>query len=171
MTEEVRKTCIIYSRVSSKEQVEGTSLEMQEKYCREYAERQGWKVLSLFVDKGESAKTIDRTEFTKAISFCSNKKNSVSYFLVFKVDRFARNAADHLAVRAALKTTGTELRSVSEQITEDPMGKFFETLAAASAELDNSKRSVASRAGMEQRVKEGMWMWSPPIGYYKPALG
>ena len=76
MNTEVKKA-IIYCRVSSPEQVEGTSLESQERMCREYAKREGISALEVFIDRGESAKTADRTEFIKAISFCSQKKNEV----------------------------------------------------------------------------------------------
>ena len=58
---------IIYCRVSSLEQVDGTSLESQERMCREYAKRENINVLGVFIDRGESAKTADRTEFIKAI--------------------------------------------------------------------------------------------------------
>ncbi len=82
---------VIYCRVSSVEQVDGTSLESQERMCREFAKREGIEVSEVFIDKGESAKTADRTEFLKAISFCSLKKNKVTDFIVYKLDRFARN--------------------------------------------------------------------------------
>ena len=79
MDNQEQKTAIIYCRVSSKDQLEGTSLENQERICREYAERQNIKVLKVFTERGESAKTIDRTEFSKALVFVANKKNRVNY--------------------------------------------------------------------------------------------
>ena len=85
MPEASLKACIIYCRVSSKEQVEGTSLENQERLCREYATRNGLNILKVFVEMGESAKTADRTEFTKAIAFCTQKKGRVYQFIVYKL--------------------------------------------------------------------------------------
>jgi predicted site-specific integrase-resolvase len=55
-----RKTGIVYARVSSAEQVQGTSLEMQQRECHEYAKRNDIDVLDTFVEEGESAKTADR---------------------------------------------------------------------------------------------------------------
>src|SRR5713226_401603 len=112
------KTGILYCRVYSKEQIENTSLESQERDCREYATKNNILILDVYVDKGESAMTADRTEFIKAISFCTNKKNKVDYFIVYKLDRFARNQDDHVMVRAKLKHSGTELRSVTEPIDD-----------------------------------------------------
>lgn len=54
---------VIYSRVSTKEQVEeGNSLYSQERSCREYALKLGYDVSEVFVESGESAKTRDRKE-------------------------------------------------------------------------------------------------------------
>ncbi len=166
-----QKTCIIYCRVSSKEQIEGTSLETQAFLCREHAEKHGWHVLAVFIEMGESAKTADRTEFNKAITFCTKKKNRIDFFLVYRFDRFARNTGDHLALKTLLQKSGTRIVSVTEPTTEDPTGKFLETVMAARAEWDNGLRSVASKTGMEKRVQEGYWVWASPLGYYKPVRG
>jgi len=68
------KRGIIYCRVSSKDQIDGTSLSSQERFCREYTERNNIKILKTYIEKGESAKTANRTEFNKALAFCSGKK-------------------------------------------------------------------------------------------------
>lgn len=162
---------IIYCRVSSVEQVDGTSLESQERMCRDFAKREGINVLDVYVDKGESAKTADRTEFLKAVSFCSKKKNKVNYFIVYKIDRFARNQEDHIGVRATLRKYGTELRSVTEPIDNTPMGKMMEGILSTFAEFDNNVRTERSVNGMKERIKKGVWCWSAPIGYKRLEKG
>ncbi len=166
-----KKSGIIYCRVSSLEQVDGTSLESQERMCREYAKREGINVLEVFVDRGESAKTADRTEFIKAISFCSQKKNKVQVFIVYKLDRFARKQEDHIGVRATLKKYGTELRSVTEPIDDTPMGKMMEGILSTFAEFDNNVRTERSTNGMRERLKQGIWVWQAPIGYKRLEKG
>ncbi len=166
-----QKNGIIYCRVPSMEQVEGTSLETQERACREYAEREGIKVLKIFIEKGESAKTANRTEFNNAIAFCAIKKNVVNSFIVYKVDRFARNQDDHGIVRANLKRLGVELRSATEPIDETPMGRFMEAILSGHAEFDNSIRSIRCTEGMRERLKAGIWVWQAPLGYYRPYKG
>jgi site-specific DNA recombinase len=165
------KTGIIYCRVSSKEQVEGTSLDMQERLCRDYAKKNGIEVSQVFVDKGESAKTMNRPEFLKAIKFCSDKKNPVNFFIVYKIDRFARNQNDHVSVQAILKRMETKLRSVTEPINEEPMGKAMEGMMSVFAELDNNLRAERCKNGMVERVKQGVWVWPAPIGFYRPRKG
>ncbi|MEI6510994.1 MAG: recombinase family protein, partial [Candidatus Uhrbacteria bacterium] len=159
-------TAIVYCRVSSKEQVEGTSLESQEHCCREYAARQGMEISRVFVEMGESAKTADRPELLGAVSYCS--KNKVGYFIVYKVDRFARNQDDHTVLRSALKKSGTKLRSATEQISEAPIGRMLEGIMSTFAEFDNSVRAERSKGGMVERVKQGVWVWAAPFGYCRP---
>ncbi len=171
MNQEIQKNAIIYARVSSKDQLEGTSLETQERQAKEYADRQGLNLLKVFIERGESAKTANRTEFNKALAFCSDKKNKVSYFIVYKLDRFARNQDDHVTVRAFLKRCGVELRSVTEPIDETPIGRAMEGVLSVFAEFDNNVRTERTKGGMLERVKQGVWVWTEPLGYYRPAKG
>ena len=140
------------------EQVEGTSLESQEKVCREYAARENIIVLKVFVEKGESAKTADRTEFMNAIRYCSEKKNDVNFFIVYKLDHFARNQVDHITVRETLKKYKVEVKSVTEPISDTPVGKMMESMLSAFAEFDNNVRTERSVNGMRERIKQGIWV-------------
>jgi len=150
---------VIYCRVSTKEQVDGTSLESQERICREWADRQGVTIVQVFVDKGESAKTADRTEFIKAISLCAQRKNAVRYFIVYKLDRFARSQDDHVSVRATLRRYGVELRSATEPINETPVGRAMEGMISVFAEFDNNIRRERCVGGMMERARQGFWCW------------
>src|SRR3989338_1057251 len=165
------KSCIIYCRVSSKDQVDGTSLESQERICREYAERQNMTVVKVYVEMGESAKTIDRTEFNKALLFVTNKKNKIGYFLVYKVDRFARNQDDHVSVTAILKRSGVELKSATEVFDSSSVGRLTEGMLSVIAEFDNNQRTERTKGGMLERVKQGIWQWPAPLGYHRRYKG
>lgn len=171
MEQTTSKTAAIYCRVSSREQVEGTSLDMQESLCREFAERNGLRILGVFLDKGESAKTADREQFTQAIQLCAKRAPRIDRFIVYKLDRFARNQADHVTIRALLKRYGTELVSVSEPINETPIGKALEGMLSVFAEFDNNVRTERCSAGMLARLQQGIWVWGAPVGYYRMRKG
>ncbi len=160
---------IIYCRVSSKDQVDGTSLDSQKRLCLEWAEKQDIKIVKIFIEEGESAKSIDRTEFQKALTFCTDKRNKVNFFIVWKLDRFSRNQEDHIMVRALLKRSVVNLRSVTEPIDETSMGRAMEGMLSVFAELDNNIRRDRSKQGMLERVKQGIWVWPEPIGYKRIA--
>jgi site-specific DNA recombinase len=156
---------VIYTRVSSDEQVKGTSLDCQEELCRNYCQDKNIEVLAVFREEGASAKSADRAEFLRAIEFCRKNKGKVDAFVVAKVDRFARNTEDHFYIRKILLDYGVTLHSVSEPIGNSPVGKFFETMLAGSAEFDNAIRKQRCTDGMVARIKQGIYPWKPPIGY------
>jgi site-specific DNA recombinase len=155
---------IIYVRVSDPGQVDGTSLDSQETACREYAQRNNIAIEKVFVEKGESAKFRDRTELINLIEFCRKHKD-IGALIVWKVDRFARNIEDHLAIKAELARYGTAVCSVTEPISDTPVGKLTEMMLAVIAEFDNAIRATRSKGGMQSKIKSGIYPLRPPLGY------
>lgn len=163
----LQKTGIIYVRVSSEEQVAGTSLDYQEQECQKYCDQNNIRVIKVFREEGASAKSLERKEFLRAIEYCREKKKrkGIDAFVVHKCDRFARNVEDHYFTRRKLLDYGTKLHSVTEPIDDTPQGKIFEAMLSAFAEFDNSIRRQRSIDGMSSRINEGICPWKPPIGY------
>src|SRR6185437_7022119 len=150
---------VIYCRVSSKEQVEGTSLESQEIACKEYAARHQLVVSRVFVERGESAKFADRTQLLEVLDFCGNRENRIEQLLVWKVDRLARNVADHFNIKAALLKIGVQVVSVTEPIDAKPEGRLLETILAGFAQFDNDIRATRTLQGMRRKIQEGLYPW------------
>jgi site-specific DNA recombinase len=163
-------TGIVYCRVSSKEQVDGTSLVSQEAACRDYATSKGIEILEVFVEQGESAKFADRTQLLALIDYCQTHKGKVEFLIVWKIDRFARNVADHFSVKATLAKYGVRIVSVTEPIDANPEGKLMETILAGFAEFDNSVRTMRTVQGMRRKLQEGIFPWGPPLGYRSPVV-
>jgi site-specific DNA recombinase len=159
---------VIYCRVSSKEQIEGTSLESQEIACREYAQNRRIKVLRTFVERGESAKFADRTQLIELIDFCRSSKEKIEALLVWKLDRFARNVGDHFNIKATLLKYGVRVISVTEPIDANPEGKLMETILAGFAQFDNDIRAARTVQGMRRKIQEGIFPWKAPLGYKSP---
>src|SRR5579883_361443 len=87
------KYAVIYARVSSKDQEkEGFSIPAQLKMLREYALKQGFKVLQEFVDV-ETAKCAGRKQFGQMVHFLE-KNRSCQVVIVEKTDRLYRNFRD-----------------------------------------------------------------------------
>lgn len=157
------KNAVIYCRVSSLEQVQGTSLDQQERECRQFCEREGYQVASVFVDKGESAKTADRPQFQRMVKFCSVQ--NVDAAVVWKLDRFARNSYDHAVFQAVLAKAGVEVKSVTEPLSDSPAGKLLQTMLAGIAQFDNDVRAERTKSGMRAVASAGGWTTTPPVGY------
>ena len=109
---------VIYVRVSTKDQVENFSLATQEKACRDYCAKHGFKADKIFVEEGESAKTVNRLQFQKALTYCRENKGRIKWLVVYAVSRFARSSHDHLQTRALLGGFGVNLRSVTEHFDD-----------------------------------------------------
>ncbi len=158
---------IIYTRVSSDEQIDGTSLASQDDLCRQYCAQKGIAAVAMFREEGQTAKDLslnNRSQFLAALEFCRTNKD-IAAFVVFRVDRFARNTEDHFAVRRILRTYGTTLHSVTEPIGDKPAEKFIETVLAGAAEYDNAIRKQRCTDGMVARINQGIWPFKPPAGY------
>jgi site-specific DNA recombinase len=144
---------VLYCRVSSLEQTKNLSLPTQEKACREYCARNGYDVDHVFVDAGESAKSTDRPEFLRLLSYCREQQGSVHAVVVYSLTRFSRQQADHHAIATLLRGLGITLRSVTEPIDESPSGKLMEGILAAMAQFDNDvkRRQTNRRASRRSR--------------------
>ena len=78
---------VAYIRVSTEEQVHGTSLSMQQKQCLEFAKANGWKLKpeNVFRDEGESAKAMNRPQLLAMLEFCRKNKGKVNRCIVWKL--------------------------------------------------------------------------------------
>jgi DNA invertase Pin-like site-specific DNA recombinase len=89
-------------RVSSREQSEGYSLEMQDQTNREWAKRKGYKIIDTIQYVETASKRKERQRFREIISrICSDLK--IEGVVFHKVDRACRNLAD-LALLERLET-------------------------------------------------------------------
>lgn len=158
---------VIYCRVSTKEQVtDGMSLTTQENICREYALKNGYEIAQVFIEMGESAKTADRTELKKLLTYCSDKKNRINAVIAYKIDRISRNTDDYSQIRLLLKRYHVEIKSASEYFDNNPAGRFMENIIANVAQFDNDVRTERCVNGMKEAVREGRYVWLAPLGYH-----
>jgi site-specific DNA recombinase len=156
---------VIYCRVSTKEQTHNLSLATQLRVCREYCQRQGMDIAQEFEDAGESAKTTDRPAFREMLAYCRAHKRRVQFVVVYNLTRFSRNTHDHSVVRALLLGLGVRLRSASEPISDDSVGRLTENMLAAIAQFDNDQKADRTKAGMQAALQRGQWAWRAPVGY------
>lgn len=161
---------VFYLRVSTEDQANRTSLETQEKVCREFAARQGLTLVEIFSDAGESAKTADRPQFIRMLKYCLNDRHDVRFVVAYRIDRLARNSHDFAVFQAALAKKGLTFLSATEPISDDPSGKFLQTVLSAVAQLDNDIRGVRSKDGMKRMTEKGGWVFKSPLGYLEYRL-
>ncbi|MHB8071454.1 MAG: recombinase family protein [Candidatus Cryosericum sp.] len=160
-----RKRAVIYTRVSSKDQVDGFSLETQERICCEYADRHDYDISRVFVERGESAKTADRTELQNMMRYIAANSKSLDAVIVYKLDRLDRNTVDHAQLKLVFIRCGLRLISATESFDDTPVGKLIENQLAGIAQFDNDIRGERCRNGMIAAAGVGRYVWVAPLGY------
>ena len=154
---------MIYTRVSSEEQVSNLSLDVQEKTCREYCVRNGWSVEAVYREEGESAKTANRTQLRLMLTDLRNR--SVDYVVVYDTSRFARDVYVHTSLKQLLMKSGAQLRAATQPLEDTAAGRAIEGVFAVFNQLDNELRAEKITAGMKETVSRGHWPWPAPLGY------
>jgi DNA invertase Pin-like site-specific DNA recombinase len=159
---------VIYTRVSSDEQVKGMSLEFQREDCLRYAQEKNISIAKLYEERGESAKFTDRPELLNLLDYCKKNKGKIHVLIVWKLDRLSRNQMDYYFIKRTLLGYGVSLHSATEPSIEDSSsiaGKIFETFSALQAEIDNTVRRDRAIRGMAAKIASGIYPWQPPLGY------
>ena len=159
---------VIYCRVSTKDQAdEGFSLARQEEENKLFAAKQGYEVVKVFVERGESAKTQNRTEFQKMIKYCAENRKNIDALIIWKLDRLTRNMDDQVEIHRTLAKFNIKILTTTETNEESAAGKFLRNILGSAAQYENDIKSERTIAGMKQAILEGKWAWRPPLGYKK----
>jgi DNA invertase Pin-like site-specific DNA recombinase len=163
------KRAATYLRVSTKEQAEkggraeGFSIPAQREALHRKAQSLGAVIVAEFVDAGESAKSADRPDLQRMLAYLA--ENRVDYVLVHKVDRLARNRVDDIEITMAIKKSGAQLVSATENIDETPSGMLLHGIMSSIAEFYSSNLATEVHKGMGQKVKTGGTPGKAPLGY------
>ena len=162
--------CVIYLRVSTREQAEnglgeeGFSIPAQREACVRHIRDQGWNLVDEYSDRGESARSVDRAQLQAMLARVA-EDGDLDAVVVHKVDRLARNLEDHVAIRAVLRKRGVALVSVTENLEETASGRLVEGIHALMAEFYSANLATEIRKGMGQKAKMGGWPHAAPLGY------
>ena len=159
------KKCVIYARVSSKEQERGgVSIPAQLDFLQEYAREHNFEVVQIFTE-AETAKKSGRANFNKMIELIKKQKD-INIILVEKTDRIYRNFKDYVILD---EFPALEVHLVKENmvISENAPShiKFMHGMKVLMAKnyIDNLSEEVIK--GISKKCKMGYYPAKAPIGY------
>lgn len=162
----MNKNAVIYTRVSTKGQAEeGYSLVGQEKDCRLFAKSNNFEVVEVFTEKGESAKTQDRTELKNLIRFCSENRKNIDAIIIWKIDRLTRDVGDYHNLQALFAKLNIKILYARENNGDSAVDKLTRNMMSVLAQFENDQKSERVSAGMKEAFLQGHWMWKAPVGY------
>ncbi len=158
-----------YCRVSSAEQLSGTSLAEQQKQIESYAELNNLELVRCYVDGAVSGgKTLaGRPEGAKLLEAVAH--GEASHVILAKLDRGFRRASDCLATVELWEQKGISLHILNmggQTInTGTAMGKLFISMAAAFAECEKNLIKERCDSGRKARRAEGRRIGEVPYGW------
>lgn len=151
----------IYYRVSTDRQDLDSQRVAVEKWISELPEKP--KSVQIFQDEGISGKTMRRPGFSEMMRLAINGK--IDTIVVYRLDRFSRNATDAIRTILEIDQHGVGFISVSQPVlnlgNENP---FRRTLLAAFAEIAEIEReTIVARvkSGLDAARKRGVKLGAP----------
>jgi len=158
---------VAYLRVSSLSQVDGHSLDAQERLFKELCKNRGWEPVKIYREEGRSAhvEAINRRPlFRQLLEDAGKEKFDV--IIVHTLDRWSRNMKVTLESMSILAKYNVSLVSITENIDySTPQGKLFTQMLGSFAEYFSGALANHVSKGLDQRAQEGKHTGGIPFGY------
>jgi len=157
----VSEQCVIYARVSTKEQQEeGYSIPAQLKAIRSFCVQEKLSPVAEFLEADTAGKT-GRREFTRMLEYL-RANHEVQVVVAHKLDRLYRNFRDQLSLEEDL---GIRARYVQGDVPDTPQGEFVRDVMLSQAKFYLRNLSEEVRKGMDEKIAQGGWPHQAPVGY------
>ncbi|MXX46686.1 MAG: recombinase family protein [Chloroflexi bacterium] len=158
----------LYARVSSDRQDVDLSVAAQLRALRDFAERNGYRVVREYVDEAESGRVADRPQFREMLDEASKTESPFQEILVWKFSRFTRKREHAVAFKSMLRRRGIRVTSITEHADDSPTGKLMEAIIESVDEFYSENLAQEVKRGMREAASRGFWV-SPyvPYGYQR----
>lgn len=163
---------IALCRVStSKQRIEGSSLDAQEARVYECADYLDAKIIKLWSldTSSRKGKNLARKDLNEMYEACKHDK-SIKYIIVDEADRFMRSMEEAYWWKVQLQMIGVRLAYANmPEITheDNPMAVMREMMAFFQAEISNHERITKTTDKMQSRIKAGYYPGMVHQGYQK----
>jgi site-specific DNA recombinase len=156
----------LYLRVSSEEQRDRETIEIQREFLEQYCGLYELEVADTYEDDGISG-TIPLHERPEGRRLLQDvREGNVQMVLVYRLDRLGRSLLVIVDAHDRLQDSGVSLRSATEPIdTSTPSGRLIFQMLASFAEYERETIRERTRAGMHRAYRSGRNMGVVPYGY------
>ena len=159
---------ILYCRVSTDEQSEGYSLEMQEHFLRIHCSNRGDEVIAVYhEDYSAKGYELNRPEFKKVYDYCRKHRHDVDKVLFLRWDRYSRNVEFAFAYkRKFIDELHIEINAMESPIDFNS-GDWATLLGlfCGTAHSEDVKISKRTKDGIHGTLLKGRWPHRAPLGY------
>ncbi|MFQ6029709.1 MAG: recombinase family protein, partial [Dehalococcoidia bacterium] len=158
---------VAYIRVSDSSQVEGHSLDAQERLFHELCKSREWIPGRTYREEGRSAKSdsvAKRPVFRQLLEDAS--RGLFDVVVVHTLDRWARNLKVLLESVATLNHHGIGLVSITENLDwSTAESRLVARTLGSFGEFFSDMLSTHVKKGIEERAREGLHLGGIPFGY------
>src|SRR5215211_6795322 len=156
----------LYMRVSSEEQRDRETIEIQEEFLAQFRDLYGLEVAEIYKDDGISG-TIPLHERPTGRRLLEDaREGKFGTVIVYKLDRLGRSLLVIVDAHDRLETCGVSLRSATEPIdTSNPGGRLIFQMLASFAEYDRENIAERTQAGLHRALRNGRFIGRLPYGY------
>lgn len=155
-----------YCRVSTDKADQANSFESQQRYFREYIERQpDWALYEVYADEGiTGTSTKKRTAFNRMIG--DAYQGSFRLIITKEVSRFSRNILDTIAYTRELKALGVGVLFMNDGInTLEPDAELRLGIMGSIAQEESRKTSGRVKWGQTRQMERGVVFGRSLLGY------
>jgi DNA invertase Pin-like site-specific DNA recombinase len=156
-----------YTRVSTQEQVDGFGLAVQRSAIRDYCKASGLRLVRTFSDEGLSGSNGLDTRVALADALALAESGQVSAFVVYRLDRLARDLVLQETLMARMRKAGVEVLSVSEPDvdSDDPTRVLVRQVLGAISQYERVLIKSRMVAGKQAKIARGGYGGGrPPFG-------
>jgi site-specific DNA recombinase len=156
----------LYMRVSSEEQRDRETIEIQREFVQEYCRLYGLEVAQVYADDGVSG-TIPLHERPEGGRLLEDAKGGkFSTLLIYRLDRLGRSLLVIVDAHDRLQAFGVALKSATEPIdTSNPSGRLIFQMLASFAEFERESIRERTQAGLHRALRNGKFVGRLPYGY------
>jgi site-specific DNA recombinase len=161
-----RERVALYLRVSSEEQRDRETIEIQDEFLEQYRELYDLEVADIYKDDGVSG-TIPLHERSAGRRLLEDaREGKFGTVLLYKLDRLGRSLLVIVDAHDRLETSGVSLRSATEPIdTSNPSGRLIFQMLASFAEYERGTIRERTQAGLHRALRSGKFSGRIPYGY------
>lgn len=155
-----------YCRVSTDKDDQVNSLESQQRYFRDYIERNPfWSLTEVYVDEGiTGTSTKKRKAFNRMLA--DAESGAFDLIITKEISRFARNTLDSILYTRKLKEMGIGVIFMNDNInTLDADAELRLTIMSSIAQEESRKTSDRVKWGQKRRMELGVVFGRDMLGY------
>ncbi|MCW3059210.1 MAG: Resolvase domain protein [Capsulimonas sp.] len=150
----MNKRAVLYLRVSTSEQLAGTSIDGQKSSCLAMAAVEGLQVVGIYSEDASGALFTARPALMEALAVI--ERGEADTLIALKIDRLGRSVRVIRDVIDRILAAGGTVQTSDYKLDGSPMGRMMLTLLSGFSELERDTIRERTKGGSLRRAQSGI---------------